>query len=142
MLAGLPPKGDVSNWISAGGTVEQFWQLVETALDWVKSEPGAEADANPARAQAADEEQRLIDELARLNQVNYDRRRTQAANELGIRRSALDYARQAKRAEIEADRGTPPLFGHWLGEPWAQPVAGAALVLAIKRRIRRPVVLP
>jgi hypothetical protein len=92
----------VSDWISAGGKVEQFRQLVEAAPDWMKPETGTEVDASPARAQAAAEEQALIDELARLNQVDYDRRRTEAANELGIRCSTLDGAREAKRAEIEA----------------------------------------
>jgi hypothetical protein len=29
-LPGLPPKGDASDWIAAGGTAKQFWQLVET----------------------------------------------------------------------------------------------------------------
>jgi hypothetical protein len=30
----LPPKGDISNWIEAGGTAEQLWALVEQAPDW------------------------------------------------------------------------------------------------------------
>jgi hypothetical protein len=29
-LPGLPPKGDAFDWIAAGGTAEQFWQLIET----------------------------------------------------------------------------------------------------------------
>jgi hypothetical protein len=31
---GLPEKGDVTNWIEAGGTAEQWWDLVEQASDW------------------------------------------------------------------------------------------------------------
>jgi putative DNA primase/helicase len=30
-LPGLPPKGDVSDWLAAGGTVEQLWSLVRQA---------------------------------------------------------------------------------------------------------------
>jgi hypothetical protein len=30
-LPGLPPKGDVSDWIKAGGSADEFWRLVETA---------------------------------------------------------------------------------------------------------------
>ena len=30
-LPGLPPAGDVSDWLAAGGTVESLWQLVEAA---------------------------------------------------------------------------------------------------------------
>jgi hypothetical protein len=33
-LPGLPPKGDVSDWMAAGGTAEELWQLVEVAPDW------------------------------------------------------------------------------------------------------------
>ena len=33
-LPGLPPKGDVSNWIEAGGTAEQLWALAERAPEW------------------------------------------------------------------------------------------------------------
>lgn len=38
-LPGLPPKGDVSDWLDKGGTVEQLMQLVESA-----SIPDAEAE--------------------------------------------------------------------------------------------------
>jgi putative DNA primase/helicase len=33
-LPNLPPKGDLSNWIEAGGTTEQLWALIEQAPDW------------------------------------------------------------------------------------------------------------
>jgi Protein of unknown function (DUF3631) len=142
MLPGLPPKGDVSDWIEAGGTADRFWELVEAAPDWVA--PTVEADADEtsaAKAATADAEQCLIDELARLDQTEYDRRRTDAAHELGVRRSTLDDARQHRRAEIDAERGPPPLRGDWIVQPWAEPVDGDALLLAIVRRIRRHVVL-
>ena len=39
-LPGLPPKGDVSDWISAGGTADQLWQMVETrARPWAGAAP-------------------------------------------------------------------------------------------------------
>jgi hypothetical protein len=34
ILPDLPPKGDLSDWIVAGGTPEQLWALVEQAPDW------------------------------------------------------------------------------------------------------------
>jgi Protein of unknown function (DUF3631) len=143
MLPGLDRGGDVVDWAAAGGTVEQLWALVDQAPHWMPpiadDAPAADADDGKARADAGT--QALIDELARLNPVEYDRRRTQAANELGIRRSTLDNAREARRADIEADRGPPPLFGHWGVEPWPEPVGGDVLLLAIKRRIRRYIVL-
>ena len=45
-LPGLPEKGDVSDWIAAGGTAEQLHALVEQAPFW-KPEPG-QADTPPA----------------------------------------------------------------------------------------------
>ena len=33
-LPDLPPKGDVSNWIDAGGTADELWHLVEKAPPW------------------------------------------------------------------------------------------------------------
>ena len=41
VLPGLPPKGDLSNWIEAGGTAEQLWALVEQAHDWPIRRPSA-----------------------------------------------------------------------------------------------------
>ncbi len=34
-----PEKGDVSDWIATGGTVETLWQLVEAAPDWMPERP-------------------------------------------------------------------------------------------------------
>ena len=31
-LPGLPPKGDVSDWVAAGGSYEQFQELMEAAV--------------------------------------------------------------------------------------------------------------
>jgi putative DNA primase/helicase len=44
-LPNLPPKGDVSNWIDAGGTAEQLWALIEAAPQWVVSDPEEEPRA-------------------------------------------------------------------------------------------------
>ena len=37
-LPGLPPAGDVSDWLAAGGTAEALWKLVETAPEWTPLE--------------------------------------------------------------------------------------------------------
>ena len=50
-LPGLPPAGDVSNWLAAGGTVEGLWQLVEATPQWTPSE--APEASESARAQAS-----------------------------------------------------------------------------------------
>jgi putative DNA primase/helicase len=37
-LPGLPAKGDISDWIAAGGTAEQLWALVEQTPDWTPAQ--------------------------------------------------------------------------------------------------------
>jgi hypothetical protein len=51
-LPGLADKGDVSDWISAGGTAEQLWALVEQAPDWKPTKTAAEAGSRRDLTQA------------------------------------------------------------------------------------------
>ncbi|MGA8690073.1 MAG: hypothetical protein WB662_09255 [Methyloceanibacter sp.] len=47
-MPGLPPKGDVYDWLAQGGDAEQLWNLVEgAAVDWRR------ADAPKGRAKEA-----------------------------------------------------------------------------------------
>ena len=93
------------------------------------------------KAKATAGKQKLIDELAKLNDVEYDRRRHEAAEELGIRRSTLDNQVNARRAQQEEEDGLPPLFGHWEVEPWPEAVDTGELIIALIARIKRHVVL-
>ena len=34
LLPDLPPKGDVSDWIEAGGTLDQLQRIIEDVPDW------------------------------------------------------------------------------------------------------------
>jgi putative DNA primase/helicase len=43
-----PPKGDISNWIEKGGTVETFWELVDLAPEPDDDQPPREAKATSA----------------------------------------------------------------------------------------------
>jgi hypothetical protein len=38
-LAGLPPKGDVSNWLASGGTAEELLRLANAAPEWRPEAP-------------------------------------------------------------------------------------------------------
>lgn len=38
-LPGLPPKGDVTDWINYGGTPNEFYHLVAAAQDWQRRNP-------------------------------------------------------------------------------------------------------
>lgn len=42
-IPGLPPKGDVTDWIESGGTAEELMKLVDAERDW---EPAPEVDVN------------------------------------------------------------------------------------------------
>jgi hypothetical protein len=41
-----PAKGDISDWITAGGTVEELWRLVETTPEWKPDERPQQHGAN------------------------------------------------------------------------------------------------
>jgi putative DNA primase/helicase len=99
----------------------------------------APTDENKAKATTADE-QKLIDELARLNAVDYDRRRNEAADQMGIRRGTLDNQVNARRSEQAEETGPPPLFGHWVVEPWPEAVDTGELIAALVARIKRHVI--
>jgi hypothetical protein len=47
-LPGLPPKGDVSDWLDAGGTREKLLELVDAAQPWNPSEGPSEELSGPA----------------------------------------------------------------------------------------------
>jgi putative DNA primase/helicase len=47
-LPGLPLKGDVSDWLAAGGTVDRLMELVDAAPSWVPPDSGAQPDADAA----------------------------------------------------------------------------------------------
>jgi phage/plasmid primase-like uncharacterized protein len=134
MLPGLPPKGDIIDWDRAGGTREQLDQLIERAPEWV---PKSSDD----KTKATTDEQALIDELARLEAVDYDRRREAAADQIGVRRGTLDDAVARRRTEQREEKGAPPLFGHWVVEPWPEEVKTDALLLGLTNRLKRQVVL-
>jgi len=137
VLPGLPPKGDVADWLAAGGTREALQELINQAPDWV---PTTAADGD-GKAKAEEREQQLIDELAQLNPIEFDRRRNNAARELGIRRGTLDNAVEARRSEQRGQIDGPLPLGHWEVEPWSEVVDTDTLLEALKRRVRRHVVL-
>jgi Protein of unknown function (DUF3631) len=139
-LPDLPDQGDVVDWIAAGGSAKRLRELAEQAPDWIPSPAGEKPD--PAKKAAADaDEQKLIDELARLPALDYDKQRKQAARDLGVRNSSLDKEVKGRRAELAAEAEPTPLYPHWVVEPWPEAVDGDALIRDIMGRVRRHVVL-
>jgi putative DNA primase/helicase len=49
-LPGLPEKGDLSDWIDAGGTAERLWTLVEEAPDWTPATEPSRQERRERRA--------------------------------------------------------------------------------------------
>ena len=202
-LPDLPEKGDVSDWLANGGTVEMLSELIARAPVWKLRAPFqlnerlAENGSSSEKAQTAhrqehsggrqdqqhhadaqettkqkqtsqedespsdpDEETSeheqtwqehentrdtsdaaLIDELARLDPISYDRRREKAAEELRIRVTTLDEAVKQRRAKLAGEAEEKPLFEHWDVNPWPVSVDGDALILMLVRRIRSHVVM-
>jgi hypothetical protein len=146
-LPDLRPKGDVSDWLAAGGTRETLDQLIEQAPAWKPASKGNGKDVDEqglglldeqAKAKAQADEQELLDALARLTPLEYEQRRGQAAEELGIRRGALDREVGMRREVTRA----APLYGHWEVQPWPEPVEADALLEGLTRRVQQHVVLP
>jgi hypothetical protein len=139
-LPDLPDQGDVVDWIAAGGSAKRLRELAEQAPDWIPFP--ADEKPDPAKKVAADAgEQKLIDALARLSALDYDKQRKQAARDLGVRNSSLDKEVEGRRAELAAEAEPTPLYPHWVVEPWPEAVDGDALIRDIMRRVRRHVVL-
>jgi hypothetical protein len=138
MLPGLPAKGDIVDWIAAGGTREQLDQLIESAPVFVATpEDAAAAD----KEREAEEYRNLIDQLATLSAAEYERERKAAAREIGFRARALDNMVDARRQERADERSPAPPFGDWEVEPWDEAVDTAELLQAIGETVRRYIVL-
>jgi hypothetical protein len=139
-LPNLAPKGDVSDWLDAGGTREALERLSADAPVF-SPEDGAEAAAD----QGADlDDEAEIARLAKLPRLQYEREREAAAQKLGIVRvTVLDRLVDAKRREGNA--GDTAGQGRRLEiadiELWPDQVAGAALLDEIAATIRRHVIL-
>jgi putative DNA primase/helicase len=119
------------------------WQKIKSPIVLGQQQrtalPGAQAVEAAASQTSSDKI--LIDELANLSILAYDRRRKEAAKQLGIGVAALDKVVDRRRSELEGEATSEPLFAHWTVEPWPEPVDGDALMLALVRRIQSHVVM-
>jgi putative DNA primase/helicase len=94
-LPGLPPKGDVSDWLDAGGTREELERLAAGAPMFLP-EDGAAAAADLS---SVFDDEAEIARLAKLRALQYDRERQAAAERLGCRVATLDEAVADARSE-------------------------------------------
>jgi putative DNA primase/helicase len=136
MLPGLPAKGDVVDWLAAGGTREALDQLIEQAPEWRPLATEATAADPESKAKAKAMEDELLNALADMRPgIEFARKRKRAAKVLGVSAKSID-------DELDARRITKvvPLYGHWIVDPWPEPVDGDSLLRDIIKRIRRHVV--
>lgn len=121
MLPGLPAKGDVSDWLAAGGTAEALERLVAEA-------PLEQRQPEPEPSDDDEDENTAIARLARLKPLAYERVRLAEAERLHIRAGFLDRLVKAERG----DGGGPVRQGRPVEFPapetWPDPVDGAALL--------------
>ena len=82
---------------------------------------------------------KLIYDLSKLSEVAYQRRRKQAARQLGTTVDALDKIIKHARSEANEQADELP---HWNVEPWPERVNGAALLDDIKATFARFIELP
>lgn len=86
----------------------------------------------------------VVEELAKLSPVDYDRAREAAAKDLGIRIGTLDeqVARRRPATHEDADGRQGRALSLPSPEPWPEPVEGMALLEALAAAIARHVALP
>jgi putative DNA primase/helicase len=147
VLPGLPQKGDIVDWAKAGGTREQLDVLAAEAKDWepppdaadaddeTKEEEGAAGKKKKKKTYAKEREDQLLEALGKAQGIEYARQRKEAAQELGVNVGDIEAEMEARR-----DRDPAPLYGHWIVEPWPEPVEGDSLLRDIIRCLRTYVV--
>jgi hypothetical protein len=83
--------------------------------------------------------EKAIEDLAALSEIAYQKRRAQAAQDLGIGVGVLDKIVRKCRARTEEAAAELP---HWNVELWEEAVDGAALLNDIEKLFRRYIVMP
>jgi uncharacterized protein DUF3631 len=148
-LPGLPEKGDVSDWLKAGGTRQGLVALTRAAPPFEM--PAVEAEPNESSPQWGIEGDEVDDEaadaieitrLAKLGLLAWARERKSAAKRLGCPVGLLDKLIAFERAKTQVGNGTqgrPVEF--FEPEPWPEAVDGAALLNELAEAIRRYVIL-
>lgn len=143
-LPGLPAKGDVSDWLDAGHTVDEFKALAAGANAFeslVEDATGTPADEPHQTPAAGDNDE--VDRLAALSPIDYDRQRGTAAKALGIRADTLDKLVKEARGEPATGNGNGGKALEFPDvEPWPHPVDGELLLNALVDSVKQYLSLP
>ena len=130
-LPGLPPKGDVSDWLANDPSGARLVKACESAPLW---QPTTEKDSDVG-------DDALILEFAALPMLQYAKRRKETAKKLGIGLAALDKVVAEARGETTSP-ATGPTPDRWAIEPWDQEVRTCELLQALREVYNRHVILP
>jgi putative DNA primase/helicase len=135
------PHKDWDGALKAGLAIEELKQIFQRAERVTVLEDQGDKDnsGEPNKFKDKAEQDEFIAELAKLDLVEYDRRRTTAAAELKIRAATLDVMVKALRPVVTAN---PKLSFLQPVQPWPKPVNGQELIEAVLNRIDRHVILP
>jgi hypothetical protein len=140
-LPGLHAKGDVSDWLNQGHTIDELMALAAVAPD-----TGAPAPEGTTSTDSGTGDESEVARLAALNPIEYDRQRVKAAKALGIRGDTLD--KMVKAARGESDKASNGGGGGGTAvefpdiEPWPARVDGAALLNDLAASVRMFMSLP
>jgi predicted DNA-binding protein (UPF0251 family) len=130
-LPGLPPKGDVTDWLKTDPSAARLMEACERAPLF---EPAGGASESGDDAE--------ILRLAKLGELEYEHARKGAAERLNVRASILDRLVAAAREKFNPDESKQ---GRALSLPeperWPDPVDGAALLEDLSATIRQHVVM-
>jgi Protein of unknown function (DUF3631) len=138
-----PEKGDISDWIEAGGTAEALNALIEGLPEWTTGTSAAGRGDGAGDAGAVVDDDGEIERLAKLTPLKYERERAAAAERLSLRTQILDKLVTAKRKELgqnDGKQGRPLSLPE--PTPWHERVDGADLLREVSGAIRQHVVMP
>jgi putative DNA primase/helicase len=111
-----------------------------TARDYTENEKKIIDDVfGPKTKPAAKKEDRIVADLAKLSPLEYEKRRKETADKLGVRVSAIDQAVRKQQAQSHDEAFALP---HWKIEPWPNAVPGAELLAGIRKEFEKYIVLP
>jgi len=101
----------------------------------------ARAARGTNKAEPAEDDAEVLERLADLPPIEYERVRQTEAERLGIRVTILDAEVQRRRGSTEAQDGSGTELVLAEIEPWPEAVDGARLLDELKQSVRRHVVL-
>lgn len=127
---------DVSDWLADDPAGVKLAAFAKEAPLWEPSTETGEGEGHVG------DDDSLIVELAALTQLEYAKRRRDAAKRLGVDAPLLDQLVKTARRTLETGAAdSSPLYDWWDVAPWDEPVDGSALLADLIATIQRYVFL-